>query len=145
MRQGEGAIRHQAVQDSGKKMPFEIFWEPKGAYKKVHGVVTAQEFMRSITELQSDPRFDRLKYTINDFTGAQALRITESDIHHYAAMGIGAANSNPGIRIAIVADNPEIVAMVRVYASLSPYQTEFFGDMASARAWIEGRVAPSPA
>ena len=117
-------------------MPFEILWEPKGAYKKVHGVVTAQEFMRSITELQSDLRFDRLKYTINDFSGAAALRITESDIHDYAAMGIGAAHSNPGIKIAIVSDDPEIVAMVRLYARLSPYQTEFFGDMDGARAWI---------
>ena len=107
--------------------------------------MTAQEFMRSITELQSDARYDRLKYCINDLTGAQALRVTESDINHYAAMGIGAANSNPHIRIAIVAGNPEIVAMVRVYASLSPYQLECFGNMDSARAWIEGRLAPSPA
>lgn len=117
-------------------MPYTISWEPKGCVKTITGVVTAKEFMASIAELQNDLRFDKARYSINNFVDAQAFEITTADIHLYAAHSLGAAYSNRHMRIAIVATDPDIIALVQVYVKLSPYKTEFFETMEAARVWV---------
>ena len=126
-------------------MAFEITWEDRIACKRMWGSVSAEEFLRSIAAMQSDPRYDRLRYSINDFLEAQALQFSESDIHHYAAAGIGAAISNPRLRIVIVATDPKILGLIRVYSKLSGYSVDYFKTMLAARAWITANEAQSPA
>jgi hypothetical protein len=116
-------------------MAFEIVWEPKGVYKKMVGSVSAREFMGSIAALQNDPRYDTLRYSINDFLEVDSFQATESDIHLFAATGIGASISNPKIQIAIVATDPQLIEMVKVYAALSPYKVHFFSTLGNARQW----------
>ena len=126
-------------------MPYQVVWEPKGVVKHVSGDVTPQEFMQSIVAVQNDPRFDSARYSINSFVDAQALQITESDIHMYAATSIGAAVSNPNIRICIVASDPAIIALIAVYTKLSPYKTVFFESISEARAWLTAQGIAQPA
>jgi hypothetical protein len=120
-------------------MPFEITWEPRGVYKKVWGEVTAQEFMQSIAAQQNDPRFDSLKYAINDFLGVEKIHITESDVHMFAATAIGASYSNPKLKIVIAATHPGVLALVREYAKVVPYPLEFVTSLEEARNCIPVR------
>ena len=47
-------------------MPYEMTWEPRGVYKRFHGVVPFQEYMRSQERVLADPRADDIRYVIND-------------------------------------------------------------------------------
>jgi len=118
-------------------MPFEVTWTDRGYYKRVYGAVSGEDFLQSITTVQNHPEFDRLRFGINDFLGASAINIKPVDIDLYAATSIGAALSNPRMHIAIVATDPRIIAMVREYARLAPFPTEFFVTVDAARQWVQ--------
>ena len=118
-------------------MPFEVTWTGRGYYKRVYGAVSATDFLQSITTVQNHPDFDSLRYGVNDFLDVTAIDIKPSDIDLYAATSIGASLSNPRIRIAIVATDQRIIAMVKAYAQLAPFPTEFFETPDAARQWVQ--------
>lgn len=124
-------------------MPFEIIWEPYGAYKRFYGFVTASEFKQSIEKLHNDLRFDILKYSINDYLGVQGHEITGIDVTMFAALGIGASFSNPNIRIASVTTEERILEFLQSYATtqLEPSHLGAFSNVADARTWIKGELA----
>jgi hypothetical protein len=125
-------------------MPYEVVWEPKGVVKHLTGKVCVEEFMQSISVLQNDPRFDRVSYSIDDFIGTQELQVTESDMHMYAAMSIGAAVTNPNIHRCILATDPDIVALVDAYIQLSPHKTVVLDSISEARAWLTAQGISQP-
>ena len=87
--------------------------------------------------MQNHPDFDSLRYGVNDFLHVTAIDIKPSHIDLYAATSIGASLSNPRIRIAIVATDQRIIAMVKAYAQLAPFPTEFFETPDAARQWVQ--------
>jgi hypothetical protein len=117
-------------------MPFEVTWSGRGYYKRVYGAVSAVDFLQSITKVQNHPDFDSLRFGINDFLGVESFQLTPSDIDLYAATSIGASISNPRMQIAIVATDPRIIAMVKAYAQLAPFPTEFFETPDAAHQWV---------
>jgi hypothetical protein len=121
-------------------MPCEIAWEPKGVCKTYSGFVTSQEFMQSIARFQSDPRFDDCRYSLNDLTAVEGHSITEADVTRFAAFAIGAYHSNPNVRIAVVATDPSILALLDLYMAPghSPYPLRIFPVLAEARTWLAG-------
>jgi hypothetical protein len=48
-------------------LAYAIAWEAAGVRKRFSGHVTDEEPMRSVVEVESDPRFDDLRYVVNDF------------------------------------------------------------------------------
>ena len=54
-------------------MPYEILWEARGVVKRHHGFLAADELLAASREIQSDPRFDDLRYIINDFLDVEAM------------------------------------------------------------------------
>lgn len=120
-------------------MPYEVVWERRGVYKRVYGDVDAPDFMRSIAETQTDPRFDMMKYSINDFLDVGAVHVTVEDLVPYAASVIGAAYSNPTVQILIVTAREDILALVRRYAAVTPYKVEYFSTREAARLAIPQR------
>ena len=123
-------------------MPFEIIWEPHGAYKRLYGFVTASEFKQSIEKLHNDLHFDSLKYTINDFLGVHGHEIAKTDIAMFAALWIGASFSNPNIRIATITTDEKIMELMQSYISsqLKPSHLGIFSNVADARNWIKREI-----
>lgn len=121
-------------------MAYEINWEPKGVCKTYSGFVTSQEFMQSIATFQGDPRFDDCRYSLNDLTAVEGHSIAEADVKRFAAFAIGAYHSNPNVRIAVVATDPSILALLDLYTAPghSPYPLRIFPALAEARAWLAG-------
>ena len=119
-------------------MAFEIAWEPRGVCKRYFGYVTDEELLQSLIKVESDHRFDTLRFVINDFLEVESFAVTEDNVLLIAAIDKAASLTNPNIGIAIVATDMQIQALAKLYAtsSLNVYPTEIFPSVAEARAWI---------
>lgn len=111
-------------------MSYEITIEHRGVYKRFWGVVTAAEFEQAIAEVQNLPDFDRLRYTINDFSAVTAHDITPQDVTLFVAYGLGAQFSNAKVQLLIVTDQPSIIELVSTnYAPRLDYPLSFFARL----------------
>lgn len=123
-------------------MAFEIAWELRGVCKRFFGHVTDEELMQSLIKVESDHRFDTLRFVINDFLEVEGFAVTEDNVLLLAAIDKAAALTNPNIVIAVVATDAQIQALARLYATspMSVYSTEIFPNLAEARAWISANL-----
>lgn len=120
-------------------MNYEIIWEsPQSVVKRHFGHLTNDDVLAANIEIEADPRFDSLRYVINDFLGCSGATVSAPEVEEVCAIDRSAAITNPKIKIAMVATCPEIVAAANAYAShgLTLYQTRVFCCMADARAWL---------
>ena len=122
-------------------MSYEVQWMPRGYYKRLNGVITAGEFMQSITDVQEDPRFDTLRYGINDCLEVEDVVISASDVEMFAALGIGAAYTNPNVKIAMVVTHPKVMGLVQAYAKMSTYLVKFFDTLDDAALWTGAPIS----
>ena len=118
-------------------MPYRNEWEPRGVLKRFTGHITADEILQSVVEIEADPRFDELRYVINDMLDVTGVDAHMSHADEIAAIDGAAARSNANIRVAIVATRADVLALSRRYAEsdLNRYPTRIFSTMAEARAW----------
>lgn len=119
-------------------MGYEVIWENRGVVKRYFGHVTDRELTQGVIETEADSRFDGLRYAINDFLACESFAVTPGSAEEIAIMDRGASFSNPYIRIAVIAVQPEIIELVEVYANspLNVYPTRIFSTEQEARAWI---------
>lgn len=94
--------------------------------------------LQSVIDTESDPRFDDLRFVINDFLDVQNISISSDDVEYISAVDRAAAVTNSNIRIAVVANRPEIIALADQYANspMNAYPTRVFATLAEARAWL---------
>lgn len=119
-------------------MAYEILWETGGVNKHFHGHVTDDELIQSLVQVESDPRFDSIRYVINDFLQVEDFTVSEDGVLMASAIDRGAAQSNPHIRIAVVATDTQVHALAKLYAAspVNAYPTEVFLNDCEARRWI---------
>jgi hypothetical protein len=117
---------------------FEHIWEERGLVRRFIGHVTAEELANSAILDQQDPRFDTMRYVINDFRACTSVNAPPEAIEEIAATDAGAARTNDTIHIATVSDDPDVLAITDMYqkAGYSPYPTQNFNTMEAARAWL---------
>jgi hypothetical protein len=117
---------------------YEIIWEPRGVIKRFSGLMTGNEMIQSVVDVEKDARFDELRYAINDFLGVTGISLTKDCVEEISVMDKGAACTNPHIRNAVVATHPEIIALANEYANsnLNAYPTKIFPSLAEARSWL---------
>jgi hypothetical protein len=117
---------------------FEHIWEERGLVRRFVGHVTAEELANSAILGQQDPRFDSMRYVINDFRDCTSVNTPPEAIEEIAATDAGAAKSNDRIHIATVSDNPDVLAITEMYqrAGYSPYPTRNFNTLEAAREWL---------
>ena len=118
---------------------YKYQWEAKGLLRIYSGDISGDEVLQSTSEVHGDPRFDDLKYVINDFNRITRARATRDDINRLAAIDRAAARTNPNIRIAVVTRNDDIRHWAQLYIEFSadcPYETRLFETVDEARSWI---------
>lgn len=123
-------------------MAYELVWEPDGVLKRFSGTVPADEFLRSVKQVQGDSRFDDMRYIISDFSAAQADKIGEDVLTELSAMHYGAYASNPNCRIAfITTDQPfgERVKRMLLSPDMMSYQVEVSPTLSEARDWLDSQ------
>lgn len=125
----------------GSVMSYELIWESRGVIKRYFGVLTSTDLVEPVERTEADPRFDDLRYVINDFLAVERLELAPFDVEYVAAVDHAAAKSNHDIWIAVVTTASDVIAVVERYADLSQnaYPTKIFDTMAQARAWLVDR------
>ncbi|MDE2368952.1 MAG: hypothetical protein KGN16_08260 [Burkholderiales bacterium] len=119
-------------------MPYQLIWEHRGVVKEFRGDVDGREVIASVVEVEADPRFDALRFVINDFTAVQALSLAMPDVDHISAIDWAAARINARIRIAIVTADATLAELAEEYANspMNAYPTRIFPTLGEARAWL---------
>ena len=123
-------------------MSYHNKWEAKGIYRKFTGIVSGQEVLLSNYAIQGDPRFDDIRYVINDFTEIVDFEVSTRDIDTIAAVDNAASISNPNIKVAIVATLEPLLLWAKRYCANmqgSPYECELFNSIDDAAKWVCGR------
>lgn len=121
-------------------MAFELLWEPRGVYKRFYGYVTDAELMEAVVTIESDARFDGLRFVINDFLGIEGFSVSEDNVLTISAIDNAASRTNPNIKIAVVATDQRVHELANIYADspLNAYPTEIFPNPDAARTWLAG-------
>ena len=124
-------------------MGYELHWEDRGVVKRYFGQVSSEELVAPVVATEADKRFDTLRFVINDFLEAKSVAFTQADIDLIAAHDMGAAATNPNIKVAVVAAQPEVIDLVQRYMQVAvrAYPTSIFSTMAEARAWVAAPLA----
>lgn len=117
-------------------MPFYITREQRGIYKKFFGYVSKAEFLQSVFEAQSDPDYDRMAYSLNDFLEVTGHDVSISHVKTAAAHALGAAFINPDIKIAVVSTDQVIRDLVGLFSTISSYPLAIFNSVEDARKWL---------
>lgn len=126
-------------------MTYQIEWKTRGVLKRFFGHVTDHDMLQSVLDIESDRRFDDLRFIINDFAGITGSSVDLATIEEIAIADHGASLSNPSIRIAVVTTSAEIRLLAEHYANspLNAYATRIFASEADACSWL-GLSAPDP-
>ncbi|PRD66657.1 hypothetical protein [Malikia granosa] len=126
-------------------MPCEIIWEHKGVLKRLSGHVSADEFVRSVEAIQADPRFDDIRYVINDFSHVSSHELDADLLQELAAIQYGAQASNPQVRAvyAGLKNDPELAQLLQsilIGSKRSVYRVALFDTLPQARDWLQGEM-----
>jgi hypothetical protein len=120
-------------------MGYDIRWQHRGVVKRFHGRLTSEDMLQSVVDIEADPRFDDLRWVINDFLAVTEVACHAEVVDDISAIDAAAAMSNPHIRIAVVTDSPAITAMATQYAEsdMNAYPTRIFPTFDDATDWLD--------
>lgn len=121
-------------------MPFDLRWEPNGLYRRSYGTVTAADALAFRYAVSGDPRLDKLRYVIIDYSDAVASDdLTQAMVGQLAAFDRGIATTNPRIRAAVVSTDETIRSLIDMYCEtrLGTYPIRLCATVVEARRWIE--------
>ncbi len=119
-------------------MPYRLTWENRGVYRQYVGDVTIAERLASFEAICGDARFDDLRYCITDYLGVQHYEVSDPATIEIAALHVGPALTNPGLRIAAVAVRPDVLAAIRMFidAGFTEQPYRVFPTLDLARSWL---------
>jgi hypothetical protein len=125
-------------------MAWEVRWEPRGVWRVFSGTLALSDLLDAVGVVQKDPRYDTLRYSINDFLAVDEYADPEgitggTDL--VLGQAIGGSFSNSKLVMAIVATRPEIVAVARIFLGGVPYPVRLFSTVEEARAWVNEKAA----
>lgn len=120
-------------------MPYKIVWEPAGVYRHYHGHVSVAERRASLETISGDHRFDDLRWALTNYLDVQTYETSPLATAEIAALHIGPLFTNPRLRIAAVAQRPDILACIAEFQNLALIQAPYrvFPTEADARAWLQ--------
>ena len=119
-------------------MPLTLEWDGQIVIQRVTGEVNVAEVLASKRELQGDPRFDRLRFLLQDLTGMTGWHLSPLQIEQLEAFDRGSMHINPSLRRAFVVRQELVAPMETGLRSvrIRGYETRFFTSHADARAWF---------
>ena len=120
----------------------ELIWESDGIVRRFSGTVSAEEMNASAVSVQSDARFDDLRYIIHDFTACCEVSASEDDLEFMAARASYAVNMLRSFKIVFVGDHAVVRNLVRIFNQLgiSSHPCVFVDSLEEARAFVSGKA-----
>jgi len=119
-------------------MGYQIIWQTPGIIRRFFAHVDSNDLLQAGVATQGDIRFDDLRYVIDDFLAVTSISVAASDVDEIAAIDAAASKINSKIMMAVVAIDPQIVALANHYATspMNVYPTCIFSTRAAAAAWL---------
>jgi hypothetical protein len=121
-------------------MDYQNIWEAQGVYRKYRGTLTGNIIREAVEKVEGDPRFDSIRYVLNDYLENTGMNVSEFDLKAIAAIDSVASRTNKKIKIAQVATRQDIIELVTNYdcqLEENTYETRVFSNLADARKWLE--------
>jgi len=121
-------------------MPYEISWEPLGVVLRASGVVSDEDSIAVNEELNASPLLPLMKYQIVDFSLIEKFDLSSERIWITAERDRIAAETNPDMKIAVIATSALIRGLTNMYARAheakgGSWVTKIFEREEDARAW----------
>ncbi len=121
-------------------MTLKNSWEDDhGLYRTFTGRTSCAEIMHANTGLHSNPRFDEIKYIINDFTGVSEFEVSAVDIKESIAIDKAASKSKRKLKVAMVATEESLLSYAHLYAlkmEETSFECKIFTNRHDACLWI---------
>jgi hypothetical protein len=89
-------------------MPYKTTLEENLLLTQWWGHSTISELIQLQSQWHAHPDFDRIRYSIHDFSECDTFAYDQSSNEYSAAIDMAASLSNPHIKIAVVAANTEV-------------------------------------
>lgn len=119
-------------------MGIELVWAGRGLYKKYAGAITSKDLVCIKEQNLGDARFDRLLYTICDFSGVEKFDYEKADLDLLCALDRSTFAYHRDLHIATVVADADISSVLKSLGEsrISPYPREVFCRISDAHDWI---------
>lgn len=121
-------------------MPYQISWDDRATMRVVYSGLTGDRDVLEVIKIQhGDDRFDALRRVLHDFRGIEGCTHSVNTLEEIDCLTIGAWQTNPRFKIAVVADRSDVIDMIKAFEKerLDAYPMKVFSALADARAWLE--------
>jgi len=127
-------------------MGYRLTWEENAINVRHEGHVTDSDFAELSQNVQADSRFTELRTVLHDFRECSGVTYSRRVIEMLAATDFAAALTNPDIRIAVVTERDDVLALIKSYidAGLSKYPVKTFSSIDDAQSWLQDRRYSPP-
>lgn len=115
-------------------------WNENGLFRKFTGEISPEEILKSNFDMHVDPRFENIKYVINDFTDVTDLVINTNHTKIYASTDDIISDTKGNLKIAIVAVQDTHIALANNYREEMKnkfFKCEIFQTLKEAQKWAE--------
>ncbi len=96
-------------------MAYQLEWTDRAVCCRWSGTVVGLDLVAANQQIQSDARFDDLRYMLFLMNDVERMDISIEAIEQVAAMGIGAAKSNDSLRCAMVSSDDDMYGLASFY------------------------------
>ena len=118
-------------------MPYQVTWEHHGVHVVFSGATQAGEFLKIAQEFSHDFRLKEIRYILANYLGCDSTAFCLSLAAELAVISDRSQKRENCLKIALVTDIPELIALASAYLEASMCQDEMgvFQTLAEARAW----------
>lgn len=119
-------------------MAHTLTWQQNGLLRDFSGQISPEEILKSNFDLHVDPRFEEIKYVINDFTKVTDLSVNKDHTKIYASTDDVISDSKGKLKIAIIAVEDGHIALAKNYRAEMKnknFVCEIFNNAEEAQAW----------
>lgn len=125
------------------EMIHDAIWKSAGVYQKLSGFVTAIDFIWAAVEVQSDERFEHVRYIVNDLSEVTGHTLTPDSMNDLAVIHCGFQSTNPNCRIAFVCLDENLANVIRsalTSQKLASYPVDVKGTVSEAMDWLGRQI-----
>lgn len=94
-------------------MKIEMIWEKGWLLKRMSGALSEEEFLLSSQQVLADPRFDDIRFVINDFLQVTGNGFSRGMLPYLAAIQYGSKETQSRCRVIFVSRDESIMALIK--------------------------------
>ena len=121
-------------------MKIEMIWEQGGLLKRMSGALSEEEFLLSSVQVLADPRFDDIRFVINDFLQVTGSGFSRGMLPYLAAIQYESKATQSRCRVIFVSRDESILALIKdalATRDLDHFEVCTAPTVEAARDWLK--------